>query len=58
MFDVVIAGLPTGPPLALVVSNMHFCDLFFYHKSLDDATDALKDIDDFKWRYVLVRAHT
>jgi hypothetical protein len=35
------------------VSNMHFCDLFFYHKSLDDAIDAAKGIEDFKWRHDL-----
>lgn len=41
----------TAPPYkkADAVSNMHFCDLCFYHKSLDDAIDAVKSIEDFKW---------
>jgi hypothetical protein len=33
------------------VSNMHFCDQFFYYQKLDEAVDAVKDSDDFKWRY-------
>ena len=33
------------------VSNMHFCDQFFYYKKLDEAVDAVKDMDNFKWRY-------
>lgn len=35
------------------LSNMHFCDQFFFYKKLDDAINDQKDNDDFKWRYDL-----
>ncbi|KAF4985137.1 hypothetical protein FDECE_16788 [Fusarium decemcellulare] len=37
------------------LSNMHFCDQFFYYKKLDDAIKDQKDNDDFKWRYDLTK---
>ncbi|KAJ5086515.1 hypothetical protein NUU61_007822 [Penicillium alfredii] len=45
----------TAPPYnkADAVSNMHFCDIFFNYKKLDDTIKDLKDIDDFRWRYDL-----
>ncbi|KAH7124208.1 hypothetical protein EDB81DRAFT_664852 [Dactylonectria macrodidyma] len=37
------------------LSNMHFCDQFFYYKKLNDAIKDQKDSDDFKWRYDLTK---
>ncbi|KAH7133017.1 hypothetical protein EDB81DRAFT_128457 [Dactylonectria macrodidyma] len=37
------------------LSNMHFCDQFFYYKKLNDAIKDQKDSDDFKWRYDLIK---
>ncbi|KAL4935723.1 hypothetical protein BDV06DRAFT_206435 [Aspergillus oleicola] len=37
------------------VSNMHFCDQFFYYNKLNDVINAQKDDDDFKRRYDVTR---
>lgn len=37
------------------LSNMHFCDQFFYYKNLGDAINDQKDSDNFKWRYDLTK---
>ncbi|KAL4931665.1 uncharacterized protein BDV17DRAFT_288726 [Aspergillus undulatus] len=37
------------------LSNMHFCDQFFYYKKLDDAINDQKNNDNFKWRYDLTK---
>ncbi|KAL4811263.1 hypothetical protein BDV18DRAFT_7414 [Aspergillus unguis] len=50
------ASNPNNAPFynkADAVSNMHFCDIFFQYKKLDDAVDASKDVDNFMWRYDL-----